>query len=607
MLIVSMAIMLNLIVFATINFKHDIDFSEHVGNVQTSILELKRDEKDFFMLNDLKYTEKFDRKMALEISKLSNLDREFKNEGIEIKEILILADILANYAKNFSQAVELQKVIGLHPKDGLYGNLRSAVHNVEKLIGNSDFKLRSEMLQLRRNEKDFMLRKSEKYVDKFNNNIAILSSSTKQSNLSTSEVQQITQSINKYQADFLALVKAQKYLGYTSEEGVLGQVRAAGHKTDDVLGVLSQKSKQSIEDNIDFVTTIASIVFIIVLVIAVFSAWKIAKDILGRISLLKKAMEDISASNNLTLLIDDSGNDELSVMANVFKKTIGSFRELAVEVNQAVAMLNSATEQLAENTYSASRGVATQMQETDLVATAITQMAATVESIASHTQEAAEKAEQTNANADKGKRGVEQTISQIGNLSQQLTNSRFVVQELEKESISIASVLDVIRGIAEQTNLLALNAAIEAARAGEQGRGFAVVADEVRTLASRTQDSTQEIESIIGLLQSRTQDIVEITAMCLDESQHSVEQASDTGTMLEDITQDAALIMDMNSTISLAIQEQSTVASEVNEHVQKIKNVTKQSEVSAQKNEQMSEKLSQQAQVLKNSVSRFIV
>ncbi len=211
-----------------------------------------------------------------------------------------------------------------------------------------------------------------------------------------------------------------------------------------------------------------------------------------------------------------------------------------------------------------------------LVATAVTEMVATVDEIANNTHEAANKAEMTLDNAEKGKQGVDSTVAQIDLLSSTLLESENVVQELAKDSDTLGSVLDVIRGIAEQTNLLAINAAIEAAHAGEQGRGFAVVADEVRTLASRTQDSTQEIEAIINSLQTRTKDIVSHMATCRSQGQESAEQAVSAGNMLEEITQDVSTIMEMNSAIATAIQEQSTVASEVNEHVVMIRDVAEQ-------------------------------
>ena len=343
------------------------------------------------------------------------------------------------------------------------------------------------------------------------------------------------------------------------------------------------------------------------IILATAFALYVSKSILSGITKLKNTMVKVSKSNDLTIVVDVEGRDELAEMGKAFNGMITSFRNLILEVRHSVETLNEVTHNLTENIHTVNAGVDAQIQETDLVATAVTEMVATVDGIVSNTREAAAKAESTNKNADNGRKGVEKTIHQIDLLSNQLSEAEAVVHELEKDSVTIGSVLDVIRGIAEQTNLLALNAAIEAARAGEQGRGFAVVADEVRTLASRTQDSTQEIESIITSLQSRTADIVKNMASCRIQGQESADEASSAGKMLEEITQDVALIMDMNAAIATAIQEQSTVASEVNQHVVSIRDVAEQSGKSSNHNAQMSEELSQQANVLNNEISRFKV
>ena len=242
-----------------------------------------------------------------------------------------------------------------------------------------------------------------------------------------------------------------------------------------------------------------------------------------------------------------------------------------------------------------------------MVATAVTEMVATIEEIANNTSAAADKAQETTKHATAGKKIVDATIAQISELSTQLLESEEVANALAEDGVTIASVLDVIRSIAEQTNLLALNAAIEAARAGEQGRGFAVVADEVRTLASRTQESTQEVEKIITTLQSRTNDIVALMAKCRKEGEQSAEQVKQTGEMIEEMNANIFNIMDMSTTIAAAIEEQSTVASEVSTHVISIRDVTEGASKSAAENEKMSQNLSSQADQLSDQVKRFTV
>jgi len=606
-LITAMLIMLGLLSYSVTSLDGDVEIARVIGQVESKILQLRRNEKDFLARKDVKYVDKFDKNISSLKSDVKNLENSLGRIGLEITEIAGLQNVINQYQKHFNALVNEQKNIGLNPKDGLYGKLRSAVHSVEEQIGKQNYQLLSDMLQLRRNEKDFMLRQDTKYVDRLNNNVDGFALDVGQSDLSESAKNQIIESITVYQNAFLALVDSQKVLGLTPKDGLLGQMRATIHQVDDILAKVLTKSKAAVSDHTKFINMLAYSLFFIVLVIAVAFAVVVSRSILSRTTSMRDGMLNIAKTNDLTITLDVSGKDELAEMADVFNRMITSFRNLIVEVNQSVTTLNDATQSLSENIHTTNVGVDEQIQETDMVATAVTEMVATVDEIASNTREAVSKAESTNQNADNGKKGVESTIAQIQQLSKQLLDSETVVQQLEKDGETIGSVLDVIRGIAEQTNLLALNAAIEAARAGEQGRGFAVVADEVRTLASRTQDSTQEIEGIINSLQGRTAEIVKHMANCRTQGEESSSQADSAGHMLEEITQDISLIMEMNTAIATAIKEQSTVASEINEHVVSIKDVAEQSGRSARQNSEMSEELSAQANILHQEVSKFTV
>jgi methyl-accepting chemotaxis protein len=518
-----------------------------------------------------------------------------------------LQRILKSYNDYFSQIVEMQKNIGLNPKDGLYGKLRDAVHNVEELIGEDDFVLLSDLLQLRRNEKDFMLRLDEKYLTRWNDKATGFISNAKQSDLSAEVIENIIASLSDYQAAFENLVAAQKSLGFTSNEGLQGEMRDVVHQVDAVLKVLVTMSKESVEDDALLIDLYAFSVFFTVLVVVLGYGAYLAKNIIGNIQNIQAGMNKLAETNDLSIIIDTSSKDELAEMAIVFNKLSAGFQKLLIKVDTSVESLEQSSKALAENIHETSFGVDKQIQQTELVATAVTQMVATVDDIANNTREAAQKAESSNANAARGKQGVAQTIQRIDELSNKLLESENTAQELAKDSDTIGSVVDVIRSIADQTNLLALNAAIEAARAGEQGRGFAVVADEVRTLASRTQDSTQEIETIIASLQVRTKEIVEQMASCRQQGQESASQASTAGDMLEEITHDVGTIVEMNTTIATAIQEQSSVAAEVHQYVVAIKDVAEEAGAAANKNAELSDGLTRQSEILSKEVSKYTV
>jgi len=602
-----MVFMLGLLSFSVGSLQDDVGVARNIGDIESDVLELRRNEKDFLARKDLKYLDKFNKKIAQIQTTLNALKKSFIKSNNETTEVEQLTKVLVDYNRHFKALVESQKRIGLNPKDGLYGELRNSVHDVEELLGNNDYKLLSNMLQLRRNEKDFMLRLDEKYLTRWQNNATIFSDNINESSLDSSVKAQITKFLSAYQTAFENLVSAQKEMGLNSNSGIQGTMRATVHKVDDLTAKLIVKTKEAVEAHIFYVDTLAYSVSIIILVIALVLGIIFSRSILSGITHLKNTMNQVAETQDLSLAVNTSSNDEIGEMATVFNNMLSSFRDLITSVNQSVNTVNEATDSLSKNIHIANSGVDSQIQQTDMVATAVTEMVATVDEIVNNTNAAASKAETTNNNAISGKEGVTQTINKINELSEKLRESELIVQELAKDSDTIGSVLDVIRGIAEQTNLLALNAAIEAARAGEQGRGFAVVADEVRTLASRTQDSTQEIETIISSLQGRTKEIVSHMAICRTQGTDSAEQASSAGKMLEEITLDVSTIMEMNTAIAMAIKEQSAVASEVNQHVVEIRDVAEQAGSISHQNAEMSEELSQQAMVLNSEVSQFKV
>jgi len=605
--IVSMAAMLSLINFSSSSLQKDISIAHDLGQIEVNVLQLRRNEKDFIARKEEKYLDTFNKNIGLLNTDIDSISRDLKSIGVTTNETLELKKVLSEYQQHFTALVNSQKVIGFDANSGLYKKLSDAVHIAEAAIGDVDYRALSMVLTLRRSEKNFMLRFDDIYVNDFQEGFEKLDTLIYKSYLPDAQKVTIYEALKIYHDAFMALVKEQKKLGYRAEQGLQNQMRETVHKVDNLLISVVKKVDSAVAEYVLFIDKLTYSIFALAIITGTLISLFLGKGIITSITLIKSSMVRAAQTNDLTIKISTANNDELADMANAFNNMLSNFQHLIISVNQTVVSVNNATGTLVTNIQQANAGVASQMQETDMVATAVTEMVATIEEIASNTTDAADKAQLTNQNANKGRQGVESTIKQIGILSDKLIASEAVIIDLAKDSKTIGSVLDVIRGIAEQTNLLALNAAIEAARAGEQGRGFAVVADEVRSLASRTQESTKEIEAIIGTLQKRTQSIVTLMTECRNEGQESTHQASEAGRMLEEINNDVVNIMDMTTAIATAIQEQSAVASEVNRHIVSIRDVAEMASESAHQNEQMSGELSHQANALTSEIKRFTI
>ncbi len=359
-------------------------------------------------------------------------------------------------------------------------------------------------------------------------------------------------------------------------------------------------------NDLDSLHTLVIGLLIAGLILGLLSAYATSEVICGRIQHAVNAMQDIAEGDgDLTQKLDEEGKDEIAGLSKAFNVFVVKIASLLVSVSEVGNEIAASASQMSMTAERTNKGITEQQSETDQTATAITEMVQTAQEIARNASGAADAAHAADGEAQNGQSVVKLTVDSIQTLASEVDQAATVIDQLEADSEDIGKVIDVIKGIAEQTNLLALNAAIEAARAGEQGRGFAVVADEVRTLASRTQESTEEIMQIIERVQGGARKAV--TAMETGKSQTviSVEQAVKAGESLAAITQAVSTINDMNTQIAHAAGQQSEVAEEVDKNVVNIARIGNESMENAQQTSDSSSSLWNNASRLESLLSQF--
>ncbi|GFZ67872.1 methyl-accepting chemotaxis protein [Pseudomonas amygdali pv. eriobotryae] len=340
------------------------------------------------------------------------------------------------------------------------------------------------------------------------------------------------------------------------------------------------------------------------LILGILAAWLITAQIIGPLMHVLTGVERV-ASGDLTHNFDVNRKDELGLLQAGMQRMTQSLRELIGGIRDGSVQIASASEELSAVTEQTNVGVTNQKIETDQVATAINEMSATVQEVARNAQNASDAAANASSQAREGDSVVNQAKAQISRLATEVANSTQAMNNLKQESDKIGGMLDVIKSVAQQTNLLALNAAIEAARAGEAGRGFAVVADEVRSLAQRTQKSTEEIEGLISGLQSGTDQVASIlegSRVLTDRSVDLTRQASES---LASITRSVASIESMNLQIATAAEEQSAVTDEINRSVTSVREISEQTSSASDETAKSSVELSRLGEHLQALVGRF--
>jgi methyl-accepting chemotaxis protein len=320
------------------------------------------------------------------------------------------------------------------------------------------------------------------------------------------------------------------------------------------------------------------------------------------------SMRDInSGSGDLTRRLAHDSKDEVGEIIEEFNAFVSKLQAIISDVVRSSTQLNNTSEEMLDAVGRAEKGVLRQQDETMHVATAMNQMSVTVQEIARNAASAAEAAEQADKETFQSRQVVVQTKQSINLLADEVEKATQVIHQLELDSDNIGTILDVIRDIADQTNLLALNAAIEAARAGEQGRGFAVVADEVRSLASRTQDSTQQIREMIEKLQGGAANAVAVMEGGSSQAQLSVQQATQAEASLEVVTKAVATINDMNMQIASAAEEQSAVSAEINRNIHNISQVSDETAQGVQRSTELSGSVTGESNQLLALMKKFRV
>ncbi len=581
-----------------------------IAQIDVGMLTLRRNEKDFMARRDLKYVEKFSTNFDNMLIDVDRLKSSLENQGVDSSETDQLKRVFQSYQASFMQVATTVEKIGLDPKSGMYGALRKAVHDAESILKrHNEIQLTADMLMLRRREKDFMLRMDMKYLDKFNKDIAVFDKHLAESGLSASGSASgdVAKAMKAYQANFKALVDGHLALGLSSKEGLHGEMRKTIHQSETLLEEFEQRTNELIDSQASFLVSLQYIVSAVLVVLIMALIALIIPTILRPLRAMSALMLDTSENWDMTAAAHEDVPVEIAHMASSFNAMMSAFRKMIRNVKTSSSKLSDSAQDMASITHAMDNGVTRQQQETEQLANAMDEMSAAVQEVASNAATAAEAAVTADEEGKKGLEVIDKTESGISTLADEFSETAQIIGELSEESDNIGTVLNVIRGIAEQTNLLALNAAIEAARAGEQGRGFAVVADEVRTLAQRSQESTEEIQTIVERLQSTAESAVSAMTRSKQGTETNVEQSRQAAQTLHSIIDAVSKIKDMNLSIATASEEQAAVSTEINTSVKNINEVTTETAQNSQQTISAGKSLNEISTDMNNLVKDFKV
>lgn len=562
------------IFFTTSEFAHTNDelnkAINQVDKLEVRLLNLRRNEKDFLLRSDAKYLDTFQKNSDLFLARQAELDTIMNK--YQLGDSRALRTAILEYKQGFEQLVQAYQTLGLDAENGLWKSYYQAMNqaknqaSAEELLALADFHQQ------------------------------VLAGSVNAAALS-----QYSDLIKAAQA----VVAQEKVIGLKYNEGLQGNTRAQSHDVEEMFKSFSETLTQTVDEKQQTMATVKLAITISVVLVILLSIFQISRSINLRVNQLLQVIQRIAESNDISLRADLKGQDEITSVARYFNGLLDKFEQLISGSQSKSHQLYTSTSSMHDELEQVIEQFNVQSDHMGLMATSVQQMVSTIGEISESTNIAVDGVNQAARNAEHGRSVVVTTVKNIDLLSSTLQKSQHSIASLNTFVEKIGGAVSIIQGIAEQTNLLALNAAIEAARAGEQGRGFAVVADEVRSLATRTHQSTEEITRVVTNIQSQMSQVVDDIDLCNNQGQETLHASRQLDESLQQILRDMNTIQDNSQRIAAAIEEQGSVMNHVSESITKLNTISENNMRSAQQCLSEVDIVSSQAHAMDEAVAEF--
>lgn len=566
--------------------------------IESAILAARTEEKNFLLRGDISYAEAAQQKLRLAEEIAATLADALPDDAPEQALITSIIDGSGRYADLLNDvAGVLDQTEAARDKLILDGRILEAQMNAEDRL----YLAGAILKQMRRDEREYLQSGDPDALVQFDNRLGRVQASLRSSTISEDDIESMTELFQTYAASFRAVADHTEHTNALEEE----MVATARHSLD-AANQLQEGQVMVMGGEREQARTVMAASTVTILVLGVLLAWWLTRIITRPIH-DAVAVANRVANGDLRADVSSSRKDETGQLLNALGAMIVNLRDLVHRIRSNANDIASSSSQLSTVTEQNSAGMTEQLDQTDQVATAMNEMVATVGEVARSAEEASTAATDASDKASAGEQAVDDTLTLVTDMNQQVEQVMARLETLQEDTQSISTVLDVIKSVAEQTNLLALNAAIEAARAGEQGRGFAVVADEVRSLAQRTQGSAADIETLISNLVSSARETGDVMTAGASLAGRTLDSARHTGDSIRQMAQAVDNITRLNQQIATAAEQQSSVAEDINRNVTAIRDVSDRTATSTHQVASASTELADLSDGLKQQVARFEV